>query len=214
MINRALCPTRYSEKTMHQRAARLSGHCLAALAVAIAVFSLNVTSARTQTTSDPMRGLIWGLPEQAVRNYEAAEFIGAEGGYLAYSDVIRPAPDKRSFKVTIEYQFDKNGLSRIRYDIPVSRGDPQRALDDVMTWQFWFDDVFAQTSEPQFSFRNPNIRADPARWGWAIYRGDAHMRIHWRDEKTRATLTLSGRDYMPSLVVVLEPDRAASAVRP
>lgn len=214
MINRTLYPTHAGEKTMRQRAAQLSGHCFAILAVAITVFVLNVTSARAQTTSDPMRGLIWGLPEQAVRNYEAAEFIGAESGYLAYSDLIRPVPDKRSFQVTVEYQFDKTGLSRIRYDIAVDRADPQKALDDVMTWQFWFDDVFAQISEPQFSFRNPNIRADPARWGWAIYRGDAHMRIGWRNEKIRATLTLSGRNYMPSLIVVLEPDRAVSAVRP
>lgn len=166
--------------------------------------------ALAQTPPDPLRGLIWNLPAEAVRDFENAAFVGADEGVMVYHATVRPDPDKRPFDVMIEYGFDAKGLRQIRYEIALDRGDPRAGMDDVLTWQLWLDEAFNQTSTPRLYFRAANVRRDPERWGWAIYRGGGNVRIDWQDAESRAVLSLTGRNDTPRFLVTLTPaDRAS-----
>lgn len=158
-----------------------------------------------QSVTDPMRGLIWGLPPDAVKGFELATMVGEEEGILVYTGKILPDVDKEWFDVYIEYHFTQNKLDSIRYDVPVDEGSPGAALDDVLTLQSWLDKSFALTSQPVFQFRYRHIQDDPASWGWSIYRGDGSVTIDWAAPETKSVLSLTGKDYKPRLTIALTP---------
>ncbi len=165
----------------------------------------------TAQTADPMRGFIWGLPREAVQGYEPAEFLGAEGDTLVYSGVIVPDLQKEPLGTYIEYRFSDNKLDQVRYNITIKEGDPGRTLDDVMTLQLWLDAIFNQTSKPDFRFSNTTLRDDPARWGWAIYRGEGTLDINWATPDTKAALALRGNaDFEPRLTLIMTPVKSTA----
>jgi hypothetical protein len=153
----------------------------------------------------PMRGLIWGIPMDAVREFEKTTYVGEEDDSLIYTDIVQPDSEKREYRVYIEYHFTKDALDRIRYDIDVDHATPQSALEDVLTWQLWLDYQFGQTSQPDFQFRSTAVRDDPARWGWTIYKGDGSVKIRWKKADTGAELSLTGKDYTPHFDLTLSP---------
>lgn len=181
--------------------------------IALFLFALWVSLPVQAQTADPMRGFIWGLPQDAVQGYEPAELIGAEAGMLAYSGVVVPDLQKEPLNVYIEYRFADNRLEQIRYDFVIKEGDPGQTMDDIMTLQLWLDAVFNQTSKPEFRFNDPAVRGDTSRWGWAIYGGEGSMVVNWATPDTKAVLSFSGNDeYEPRLTLRLHPVK--SALRP
>ncbi len=158
-----------------------------------------------QRVTDPMRGLIWGLPIEAVKEFELATPIGEENGILIYTSKMLPDINNEWFDTYIEYHFTQNKLDSIRYDVPVDEGNPGSAMDDVLTLQSWLDKSFGLTSQPVFQFRYRHIQDDPASWGWAIYRGDGSVTINWDAPQTKSVLSLAGKDYRPRLTISLTP---------
>ncbi len=167
--------------------------------------------AHAQTTSDPMRGLIWGLPIEEVAKFEKGTFVSQDENRLFYMDNMHIS-DVRVYPALIEYHFTQHRLDRIRYDFTVNTIDPQKTLDDLMFMQQWLEDAFGQEGEPVFSFRRNDERNDPAIWGWAIYRGGASVKIDWNIPGTGARLRLTGNDYIPDMTLVL--NAASSAPNP
>lgn len=159
-----------------------------------------------QTAHDPMRGLTWGLPMQAVKEFETSPMVGEEDDTVIYSAMMQPDLEKPPRTVYVAYHFTQDRLDRIRYDIPVPLINPQLALDDILVMQAWLDNALQKTSSPKFQFRRRAVQNDPARWGWTIYRGDGSVTVDWAAPETKARLFLSGnRDYQPRMSLVLTP---------
>lgn len=163
------------------------------------------TQSAQPRVADPMRILVWGLPQDAVKEFETAEFVGEEQGVLVYNVRMRLGPERKLYQTMVEYRFDKNGLNRILYSVPMNRANAREAVADAMIWQGWLDAAFEQESRPEFSFQNPRIYDDPLRWGGAIYRRQGHIRIDWLTAATRARLDLSAYSGSPRLNVTLAP---------
>ena len=162
-------------------------------------------------TADPMRGLIWELPKEAVRGYEPAALLGEEADTLVYTGTIVPDPQQDPLGAYIDYHFTGNRLDRVRYTVMIKEGDPGRTLDDIMTLQLWLDGIFNQVSKPDFRFRDANVRDDPVRWGWAIYQGEGTLDIKWATPDTRAALALRGNaDFKPRLTITLTPVKSGA----
>lgn len=172
-------------------------------------------SAQAVYPLQPMRGFIWGVGMEDVRAAEAGVPAGEDENNLFYMDELslprtyRPgetAPERQVFKMLIQYHFTRNRLDQVRYDFVLTGiTHPAQVMDRAMTVQLWLDTAFAQVSEPVFNFRNPKEEKIPARWPWAIIRGEGSMRIAWQNENTTARLSLTGEEYEAQLDVVLGP---------
>lgn len=164
-----------------------------------------------QTPTDPMRGLIWGIPAQAVREHEKAQYTGAEDDYLYYSDRIALDVDT-NYDVVVEYHFTQDRLDQIRYKFLLEPDVTNAVLDHGLLAQNWLDQIFQQKSEPVFDFDHDWERRDPARWGWALVRGGASMTTQWHSAETGAQLLLSGDGKAPDMKLTLVPLPASGIV--
>lgn len=144
--------------------------------------------------ADPMRGLIWDLPPEAVQAHEAALFVEARDGRFFYMDEIEIDEDY-TVKALIEYSFTQKGLAGIRYDFVMEDGhNPVLTMERLMKMDAWLSAAIGVPSAPDFTFRNDFERAHSSRWGWALYRGDATFRFRWQAADTAVLLTAQGRD--------------------
>lgn len=171
---------------------------------------------------EPMRGFIWGVSMDDVRASETAVSAGEDESNLFYMDEISlprvygggaAQAERQTFKMLIQYHFTGNKLDSMRYDFVLTGiTHPSQVMDRAMTLQLWLDTAFAQVSEPVFNFRNTREEKTPARWPWAIIRGDGSMRIAWKTDDAAARLSLSGADYEGQLDLMITP--AHSRQRP
>lgn len=145
--------------------------------------------------TDPMRGLIWGLPPEAVQEHETAHFVAARDGRFFYLDEVRVDADYR-VKALVEFRFTDQGLAGIRYDFVMEDGrDPYVTMERLMKMEAWLNDAIGTPANPDFYFRNALERAHSSRWGWALYRGDATFDFRWRAADTDIVLSARGREW-------------------
>lgn len=163
-----------------------------------------------------VRGFVWGLPKDIIRAEEKSQFVEAseEGDILYYYDTIR------GIRSSINYEFEKAKLRRVRIFSEKSYTFPQHRIDDLVKMKRDLDKRFGETIDQQLIWRDEREKDFPDMWGWAVLSGDLQLIMKWQSENTLVTLYCGlpvlnkrGRKGKSPLLFVTYEDRKAKQVK-
>jgi hypothetical protein len=155
----------------------------------------------------PVRGFIWGLPKEIIKENEKGTFVGEEvdeetgevGDTLFFLDIIH------GIRTTIGYEFKENRLWRVRIFIEKRYFDPKDRLEDLLTIQTDLNIRFGKPVSEEMKWVDKREMNYPDSWGWAIFRGELFMTSVWRNKETEVTSYLGAKEkYKPILSVTYE----------
>jgi len=159
----------------------------------------NKTRNRTITSLgniDIIRGLVWGISKENVKNYEKIIPVGEDEKSLFYVD------DVFTFKSAIGYEFHNDKLWRAQIINEKYYFDPLERIPDIVTIQTLLEEKFGEPTSENFIWLNDTEKDFPQFWGWAIYRGELKISVIWEFEDTQIKLNVdTPLKYKPKISV-------------
>jgi hypothetical protein len=171
------------------------------------IFLLLMYASPAMAQEMPVRGFIWGLPKEVIKENERGTFVESSddqqtdraGDTLFFIDKIR------GLYSSIGYEFQNNKLWRVRIFIEKKYFEPSDRLDDLLTIQADLNARFGIPVAQEMKWVDKREMNYPDSWGWAIFRSELFMTSIWRDEYTEVTAYLGAKEkYKPILSVTYE----------
>jgi len=164
-----------------------------------------IAMAQNITPTD-IRGLIWGLPPEIVKQHEKTTFLGQEGNYLLYLDEIY------GLRTTISYGFKDDKLAHVQYFMNKKYFIHQKRLDDFMMIKQGLIAQYGQPVDEDLIWRNRETQNFPDEWGWGVYRGELFIKTYWQTSDTNIVLYLGAKTpYKPQLFVTFSPLQSSNS---
>ncbi len=135
-----------------------------------------------------VRGFIWGVGKQDVRQYEKAVFWEEGDDYLRFFE------DIGNYRRVIEYDFRGNRLWRVHYDYSeLTPPNPDIVMDMYYDQQRALASLYGEPSADRMTGRSGrSVRVRPENWGRFLYDGDLRLVSAWQILDTRITLQAYG----------------------
>lgn len=150
---------------------------------------------QTDLLQEPMPGtdvrwFIWGVPSEDVIQYEKVVLFGEAENALFFLD------DINGIRTLITYEFDRNRLWRVTYDMQKQRyPEPQKIIDDFVAFEIMLSKRYDEPKSKKTIWKKDYYKNRHNHWGLAIYTGDLELGALWQDERTDAIMTLKAEDY-------------------
>lgn len=153
-----------------------------------------------QSEDDLIRGFVWGLSPEIIKEYEKGTFVGeTEDGDLFFLDKIF------GVRSTIGYLFKDKKLSKITVFNEKFYSQPQDRITDLLTLQAILTNRYGEPSREDFIWQNDVEKNFPNNWGWAIYTGDLAIRILWQTKTENIFINLMTKEqYEPKFSLTYE----------
>ena len=179
-----------------------------------------------------VRGFIWGLPPEAILENEKGQLLEAlentlplietssplsssltapprseeADSFIVFLDNIDMAPRDEVplyIRSLIAYQFVEDSLQEVRITQEEDYFNPQDQIDDLLTIEASLVDKFGAPTHREFIWRDDREKNYPARWGWAVFRGNLDIQSVWETPHSLIILKLNGRNsYNPELALI------------
>ncbi|PZO85444.1 MAG: hypothetical protein DI626_07365 [Micavibrio aeruginosavorus] len=135
-----------------------------------------------------LRGFIWGVSKQDVRQYEQAVFWEEGDDYLRFFE------DAGGYRRVIEYDFRGNRLWRMHYDYrELTPPNPDIVMNLYYDQQRALSSLYGEPSSDRMTGRSGrSVRVRPENWGRFLYGGDLRLVSVLNILDTRITLQAYG----------------------
>lgn len=146
------------------------------------------------------RGLIWGLSQDDVKQFEEQDentkFYGPYANTLNYK-----GPDF-GIPAQITYTFYDNGLGRVTVEYRSTRSNPQDHLNDYIMIKEKITGMYGLPTVDDINWINERYMNDTERWGLGMMLGTVEFYATWSTPTTIIRLTLKGGDMKAKLQAV------------
>lgn len=140
-----------------------------------------------------VRGFVWGLGRDLVRDNEFSEFLGANENVLVYRG------KDFGFQAFLQYYFygeplrdGKLGRAEIIYNDMNS--NPQDYLNDYIKVQDQISKIFGAPSSENIIWKDDRFQDDEEMWGVAAMMGQVQFLSIWSTRRSVIQLILTGAD--------------------
>ena len=140
-----------------------------------------------------VRGMIWGVGQADVQEFETAEYFGSFENSITYE-----GPDM-GVDAFITYFFSGDKLSQARIKYALNRPDAQIYVNDYIEIGDAITEIYGDPTYENLTFKSKKYRNDPQRWGIAAVTGDMIFETRWETPTTLIRLTFSGEDFKPDI---------------
>ena len=155
-----------------------------------------------------VRGFVWGVSLEDVKNFETARLLETYEGALFYRDTI----EKRD--VLISYEFADNKLWRVRLDYQDDYSDPQEYIRLLLDLQMMLEGRFGQATKENFLWHNDRERNFPQHWGHAVLRRDLDITIFWDLPETHVRIDLHSDETFQQKLSITFVQKPENSLRP
>lgn len=164
-----------------------------------------------QSDDDIVRGFVWGLSPEIIKEYEKGVFLEApEDGVMFFLDNVL------GVRSTISYNFKDDQLSRITFFNEKYYKEPQDRIDDLLALQAYLSDRYGAPVQQSFNWDKGFGKGFPEKWGWAVYIADLDIRILWQTEEMNIFIDLGALEmFEPQMSLTFERlDNGQSIMNP
>ena len=153
-----------------------------------------------QSEDDLVRGFVWGLSPELIKEFEKGTFMEAtDDGAMFFLDRIL------GVKSTIAYRFSQNKLARVSIFNEKFYSDPQGRIDDLLTLQTYLTERYGEPARESFIWKEGLNKNNPEKWGWAVYMADLSVEIIWQTNDANIILDLSAKEaFEPEMTLTFE----------
>lgn len=151
-----------------------------------------------------VRGFIWGLPKDIVKENEAGRYVDEES-YLVDGDTheIVFFRDKiRGLFTNIGYEFINDKLWRVQIFVENRYVEQQDMIGDLLTVQTDLNARFGAPKVEEMKWLNKRNLNYPDSWGWSVFRSELIMTSLWQEGDTDVSTYLGAKTkYKPEMIV-------------
>lgn len=149
----------------------------------------------------PVRGFIWGLPSDVIKENEQGRYVDTEE-FDAQNKALFFVDTIRNMHSSIAYEFYNDTLWQARIFIDKTYFDPQDRMVDILTIHTDLNKRFGEPVDEQMIWRDAREKNFPDSWGWAIFRQELTMITTWREGDTMVTAHVGAKEkYKPTMRV-------------
>lgn len=133
-----------------------------------------------------IRGFVWGLDRNSVREFESAEFLGPIENALVYKG------KDFGFKSYIQYYFYEDKLGRAIVLYNDKNSNAQDYLNDYISVQSKISKLYGPPVSDNVVWNDKRYQDDPEHWGQAMLMGFVEFRSVWSTPTSVIQLELTG----------------------
>jgi hypothetical protein len=152
----------------------------------------------------PVRGFIWGLPKEIIKEYESGRFVAEESNVIDGDthEVVFFRDKIRDLYTNIGYEFLNGKLWRVQIFVENRYNEQQNLIRDLLTVQTDLNSRFGEPTAQDMKWFNKRNYDYPDAWGWSVFRKELIMTSLWQEGETDVTTYLGAKEkYNPELIV-------------
>lgn len=150
-------------------------------------------------TPNTVRGFVWGVTVDDIKEYEKGKFLGEDGELIYYEG------EMFSETVALTYEIIDEELNAMQAVIRKFFSRPQDRIDMMLSIKEQISEEYGEPIEENFIWSDNREKYYPQFWGWAVYRGELSIETIWQDDNTVVTAKLwSPKQYHPQISVTYE----------
>lgn len=158
----------------------------------------------TAKEQPPVRGFIWGLPKEIIKEYEAGDFVAEESNEVDGDthEIVFFRDKIRDLYTNIGYEFFNGKLWRVQIFVENRYNEQQNLIRDLLTVQTDLNARFGAPKSENMKWLNKRNYNYPDAWGWSVFRMELIMTSLWQEGETDVTTYLGAKEkYKPELIV-------------